>query len=140
MSQPEAKAMGAMALFGEKYGDQVRVVSVGEWAHELCGGTHVENTQQLGTFILLNESSVAAGVRRVEALAGQAALDYLLAQHQTLTEVTAEAKNSDPTAVIRDLRAEVSELQKKLEELNGLKREPQSGIDRWGRGHCGLSS
>jgi alanyl-tRNA synthetase len=113
----EAKAMGAMALFGEKYGDKVRVIQFGP-SIELCGGTHVANTQQLGTFILLNESSVAAGVRRVEALAGQAALDYLLAQHQTLAEVTAEAKNSDPTAVIRDLRAEVSELQKKLEELN----------------------
>jgi len=113
----EAKAMGAMALFGEKYGDKVRVIQFGP-SIELCGGTHVANTQQLGTFILINESSVAAGVRRVEALAGQAALDYLLAQHQTLAEVTAEAKNSDPTAVIRDLRAEVSELQKKLEELN----------------------
>ncbi|MFZ8962843.1 MAG: DHHA1 domain-containing protein, partial [Schleiferiaceae bacterium] len=113
----EAKAMGAMALFGEKYGDKVRVIQFGP-SIELCGGTHVANTQQLGTFILLNESSVAAGVRRVEALAGQAALDYLLAQRQTLAEVTAEAKNSDPTAVIRDLRAEVSELQKKLEELN----------------------
>ncbi|MDA0364055.1 MAG: DHHA1 domain-containing protein, partial [Bacteroidetes bacterium] len=117
MSVDAAKAMGAMALFGEKYGDSVRVIQFGP-SIELCGGTHVENTQQLGTFILRNESSVAAGVRRVEALAGQAALDYLLAQHQTLAEVTAEAKNSDPTAVIRDLRAEVSELQKKLEELN----------------------
>ncbi|NDD80759.1 MAG: alanine--tRNA ligase [Flavobacteriia bacterium] len=117
MSVEAAKSMGAMALFGEKYGDSVRVIQFGP-SIELCGGTHVENTQQLGTFILLNESSVAAGVRRVEALAGQAALDYLLAQHQTLAEVTAEAKNSDPTAVIRDLRAEVSELQKKLEELN----------------------
>jgi len=117
MSVDAAKAMGAMALFGEKYGESVRVIQFGP-SIELCGGTHVANTQQLGTFILLNESSVAAGVRRVEALAGQAALDYLLAQHQTLAEVTAEAKNSDPTAVIRDLRAEVSELQKKLEELN----------------------
>lgn len=117
MSVEAAKAMGAMALFGEKYGDSVRVIQFGP-SIELCGGTHVENTQQLGTFILLNESSVAAGVRRVEALAGEAAMTYLLEQRQAYAEVLAEAKNPDAAAVIRDLRSELSELQKKVDELN----------------------
>ena len=117
MSVDAAKAMGAMALFGEKYGDSVRVIQFGP-SIELCGGTHVENTQQLGTFILLNESSVAAGVRRVEALAGEAAMTYLLEQRQAYAEVLAEAKNPDAAAVIRDLRSELSELQKKVDELN----------------------
>lgn len=112
-----AKAMGAMALFGEKYGDKVRAVQFGP-SIELCGGTHVENSQQLGTFILLSESSVAAGVRRVEALAGQAALTYLLEQRSSLAEITAEAKHADPAAVIRSMRQELSDLQKKLEDLN----------------------
>ena len=117
MSVDAAKAMGAMALFGEKYGDSVRVIQFGP-SIELCGGTHVQNTQQLGTFILLNESSVAAGVRRVEALAGEAAMSYLLEQRQAYAEVLAEAKNPDAAAVIRDLRSELSELQKKVDELN----------------------
>jgi alanyl-tRNA synthetase len=117
MSVDAAKAMGAMALFGEKYGESVRVIQFGP-SIELCGGTHVSNTQQLGTFILLSESSVAAGVRRLEALAGEAAMQYLLQQRQAYGEVLAEAKHPDAAAVIRDLRAEVSELQKKVDELN----------------------
>ncbi|MFM8515858.1 MAG: alanine--tRNA ligase, partial [Actinomycetota bacterium] len=70
MSQEEARAMGAMALFGEKYGNEVRVVSVGDWAHELCGGTHAQRSGQLGVVTFLSEGSIGAGVRRVEALVG----------------------------------------------------------------------
>lgn len=117
VSLKEAKDMGAMALFGEKYGDKVRVIQFGP-SLELCGGTHVQNTQNVGAFILMNESSIAAGVRRIEALAGQAALDYLHAQHRQLKAVLQEAKHPDPVMAMRDLRGQVADLQKKVEEIN----------------------
>ena len=81
MTQPEARAMGAMALFGEKYGDKVRVVSVGDWAHELCGGTHAQRSGQLGVVTFLSEGSIGAGVRRVEALVGADAYQFLAREH-----------------------------------------------------------
>ena len=88
MTQADAKKIGAMALFGEKYGDQVRVVSVGDWARELCGGTHVSNSGQLGVVKLLGESSIGAGVRRVEALVGADAYNFLAREHILLNSLT----------------------------------------------------
>jgi alanyl-tRNA synthetase len=91
MSQADARAMGAMALFGEKYGDKVRVVSVGDWAHELCGGTHAQRSGQLGVVTFLSEGSIGAGVRRVEALVGSDAYSFLAKEHllvNRLTELT----------------------------------------------------
>jgi len=88
MSQAQAKEIGAMALFGEKYGDVVRVVSVGDWARELCGGTHVERSGQLGVVKLLGESSIGAGVRRVEALVGVDAYKFLAREHILLNSLT----------------------------------------------------
>ena len=121
MTQPEAKAMGAMALFGEKYGDQVRVVSVGDWAHELCGGTHVKSSGELGVVKLLSESSIGAGVRRVEALVGRDAYGFLAREHLLLNSLTQIVKG----ARVEELPMRISDLIEKLKsvekELAGFK-------------------
>jgi alanyl-tRNA synthetase len=92
MSQEAARSIGAMALFGEKYGDEVRVVSVGDWARELCGGTHAQRSGQLGLIKLLGESSIGAGVRRVEALVGVDAYRYLAREHVLVAELSEQFK------------------------------------------------
>lgn len=88
MTQSEAQQIGAMALFGEKYGDEVRVISIGEWAKELCGGTHTEFSGQLGIVTFLSESSIGAGIRRVEALVGSDAHSFLAKEHLILNQLT----------------------------------------------------
>ncbi len=88
MTQQQALDIGAMALFGEKYGDRVRVVSVGEWARELCGGTHTQRTSQLGVVKLLGEASIGSGVRRVEALVGADAYTFLAREHAIVGQLT----------------------------------------------------
>jgi alanyl-tRNA synthetase len=88
MSQDQARAAGAMALFGEKYGDRVRVVSVGDWARELCGGTHAQRSGQVGVVKFLSEGSIGAGVRRVEAVVGVDAYRFLAREHLLLAQVS----------------------------------------------------
>jgi len=88
MTIDEARAMGAMALFGEKYGDRVRVVSIGDWAHELCGGTHAMRSGQLGVVSFLSEGSIGAGVRRLEALVGADAYRFLAREHTLVTKIS----------------------------------------------------
>jgi alanyl-tRNA synthetase len=88
MSQDEARAIGAMALFGEKYGDSVRVVSVGDWARELCGGTHTRRSGQLGVVKFLSEASIGSGVRRIEALVGADAYRHLAREHILLNSLS----------------------------------------------------
>ena len=117
MSQTEAKAIGAMALFGEKYGDTVRVVSVGDWARELCGGTHVSRSGQLGVVKLLSESSIGAGVRRVEALVGVDAYKFLAREHlllNSLTQIIKGARVEELPERINDLLEKIKEIEKEL--------------------------
>ena len=117
MSQAEAKAIGAMALFGEKYGDTVRVVSVGDWARELCGGTHVLRSGQLGVVKLLSESSIGAGVRRVEALVGVDAYKFLAREHlllNSLTQIVKGARVEELPERVNDLLEKIKEIEKEL--------------------------
>ena len=120
MSQDAAKKLGAMALFGEKYGDQVRVVSVGDWARELCGGTHVSRSGQLGVVKLLSESSIGAGVRRVEALVGVDAYKFLAREHillNSLTEIIKGARVEELPERINGLINSMKEIEKELSVL-----------------------
>ena len=120
MSQDEAKKLGAMALFGEKYGDRVRVVSVGDWARELCGGTHVARSGQLGVVKLLSESSIGAGVRRVEALVGVDAYKFLAREHILLNSLTSLIKGSRAEELperISDLLTKFKEIEKELAQV-----------------------
>jgi alanyl-tRNA synthetase len=120
MSQADAKKLGAMALFGEKYGDQVRVVSVGDWARELCGGTHVARSGQLGLIKLLSESSIGAGVRRVEALVGVDAYKFLAREHvllSSLTEIIKGARTEELPERVSDLITKMKDIEKELATL-----------------------
>ena len=113
MSQSQAQEIGAMALFGEKYGDVVRVVSVGDWARELCGGTHVTRSGELGVIKLLGESSIGAGVRRVEALVGVDAYRFLAREHVLLNSLTDLIKGARP----EELPERISELLTKMKDI-----------------------
>lgn len=113
MSQKEATEIGAMALFGEKYGDVVRVVSVGDWARELCGGTHVKSSAELGVVKLLSESSIGAGVRRVEALVGVDAYSFLAREHILLNSITDLIKGSRT----EELPERISEMLNKMKSI-----------------------
>ncbi len=120
MTQAQAKEIGAMALFGEKYGDQVRVVSVGDWARELCGGTHVTRSGQLGVVKLLSESSIGAGVRRVEALVGVDAYQFLAREHvllNSLTSIIKGARVEELPERISDLITKIRDIEKELSAL-----------------------
>ncbi len=115
MTQEDAIRSGAMALFGEKYGDQVRVVSVGDWARELCGGTHTGRSAQLGVVKLLGESSIGSGVRRVEALVGADAYRFLAREHVLVAQLS-EALKARP----EELPERVADL---VERLRGAEKE-----------------
>jgi alanyl-tRNA synthetase len=130
MSQESAKKIGAMALFGEKYGDQVRVVSVGDWARELCGGTHVERSGQLGIVKLLSESSVGAGVRRVEALVGVDAYKFLAREHILLNSLTDIIKGSQTEELperISELLTKIKDIEKELATVRSAQAMGQIG-------------
>jgi alanyl-tRNA synthetase len=124
MSIDEAKNSGAMALFGEKYGDEVRVVSFGDASVELCGGTHVKNASEIGLFMITKESGVSAGVRRIEAVCSKSALSEVHALRASLNEVKVELKNQNPMAGINKLKEDVKTLKSELKTaLNSTKKE-----------------
>jgi len=138
MTPDDARALGAQALFGEKYGEEVRVVSMGQldgsgkgaegntYSLELCGGTHVRRTGDIGAFVALGESASSAGVRRFEALTGQAAVDYLKAQEAKLAEAAAVLKAA-PAEVVERLKALVDERKALQNEVATLRRELAMG-------------
>jgi alanyl-tRNA synthetase len=122
MTQEEARAVGALALFGEKYGDEVRVVSVGDWARELCGGTHARRSGQLGLVKLLGESSIGAGVRRVEALVGVDAYQFLAREHALVSQLT-EALKVRPDELPDRVAAMTAKLREVERELATLRSQ-----------------
>ncbi len=126
----EAKKKGAMALFGEKYGDVVRVVSVGEYSTEFCGGTHLKNSAQAGLFKIVSESSVASGVRRIEAVTGEGVLEMLNGTLNTLDKAAAALKVPNANEIVtrcESVMAELREKDKKIEAMQQAAANAQLG-------------
>ena len=119
MSINDAKNKGAMALFGEKYGDEVRVVSMGDYSIELCGGTHLTNTSQIGMFKILSEGGVAAGVRRIEAITGRAVYNYLKEKEEVISNVCTSLKTKEDGLAqkVTSLLEENKSLSKELHDM-----------------------
>ena len=120
MSIDDARATGAMALFGEKYGDEVRVVSMGDFSKELCGGTHVSETGSIEAFKIVSESGIAAGVRRIEAITSEAVFDHYRHEEQLLFEA-AKALKSSPEDLVGKISHLLGELRAASSEIDALK-------------------
>ncbi|MDA3055691.1 alanine--tRNA ligase [Campylobacter sp. CN_NA1] len=120
MNIDDAKNSGAVALFGEKYADNVRVVSIGD-SKELCGGTHVKNTGEIGSFFIVKESGVSAGVRRIEAICSKSALNYAKNLRLQLAQINENLKTNEPIAAIKKLKDEIKSLKTELSKASSNK-------------------
>ncbi|MGE5485078.1 MAG: alanine--tRNA ligase [Ignavibacteriales bacterium] len=129
MGLEEAKASGAIALFGEKYGDRVRVIKIGDFSKELCGGTHASSTGEIGLLKVVSESGIGAGLRRIEAVTGHAVLDHLRAVEKALGEAAAALRVSPEEVAVRvtDMAARVKSLEREVERLQ--MKMAQQGVD-----------
>lgn len=123
MTMDEARKQGAIAMFGEKYGDSVRVVTIGDFSKELCGGTHVGNTAQLGLVKLLGESSIGSGVRRVEALVGVDAYKFLAREHTVVAQLTELVKGrpEELPEKISGMLTKLKDAEKEIEKFRAEK-------------------
>lgn len=128
MTLEEAKAKGAMALFDDKYGDKVRVVEVSDYSKELCGGTHVKNSGQIGLFKIIGESGVAAGIRRMEAVTGFTAIKYVEDKQNTLKKACASLKCNEKD-ILNKISSQASEIKEKEKEISELKAKLTSGAE-----------
>ena len=127
MSIDEAKAMGATALFSEKYGDTVRVVNMGGYSIELCGGTHLDNTAKVGPFRIVSEASVASGVRRIEAITGKAFLADAAKTRDLVSNVCAAVKVKNPAELEDKLNAQLEEVKQLKKEIEQFKAKEAAG-------------
>ena len=123
----EAKKLGATALFGEKYGDVVRVVKMGDKSLEFCGGTHLENTAKVGLFAIVSECSVASGVRRLEAITGKAVLEHMRSVEETVNKTAEILKVPNPKELLHKAEATVGELKELRQKIENLKEKAMSG-------------
>lgn len=128
MSLEEAKESGAIALFDEKYSDNVRVVKIGEFSKELCGGTHVSNAGEIGLFKIVSESGVASGIRRIEAITGINAIKYIDNKNDLLKNIESILKSSDKD-IIQKLKLQQNELKEKEKEISALKAKLASSSE-----------
>ena len=117
----EAKKSGAIALFGEKYASKVRVLSFGDFSKELCGGTHVKNTSEIGAFLITKESGVSAGVRRIEAICSKEVINYTNHLRDELETINSELKSNEPLIAIDKLKNEIKELKNELKKTSNYK-------------------